>query len=378
MYSDREEGEDMNMANIRLAFSGDGAAVYKPLMPTDAFQQSPQPPTGDISFLHQHQHQHQHPQQDHHQAPVNSLSVSGSIEAGKRKRGRPRKYGPDATNNTTNNNNNNNNNNSSSSNNGIGGLNLTSTPSAVAVAVKVASSSSNSNKKPRGRPPGSTSSRKHSAGFGSAGVGFTPHVITVQAGEDVLAKVMSFSQNGPRAVCILSANGAISNVTLRQAMTSGGTVTYESFPICALAHKALQYSLLLMQGRFEILSLSGSILLSESGGQRSRTGGLSVSLAGPDGRVLGGGVAGLLTAASPVQVIVGSFLAEGWKDSKSGIQVEPLSSTPKHVGGASGVGSPPSRGNFSESSGGGGSPLNQSTGGCSNSNPAGIPNISWK
>lgn len=60
--------------------------------------------------------------------------------------------------------------------------------------------------------------------------------------------------------------------------------------------------LLLIQGRFEILSLSGSFLLSESGGQRSRTGGLSVSLAGPDGRVLGGGVAGLLIAASPVQV----------------------------------------------------------------------------
>lgn len=57
------------------------------------------------------------------------------------------------------------------------------------------------------------------------------------------------------------------------------------------------------QGRFEILSLSGSFLLSEIGGQRSRTGGLSVSLSGPDGRVLGGGVAGLLTAASPVQVI---------------------------------------------------------------------------
>ena len=50
------------------------------------------------------------------------------------------------------------------------------------------------------------------------------------------------------------------------------------------------------------MSLSGSFLLSESGGQRSRTGGLSVSLAGPDGRVLGGGVAGILTAASPVLV----------------------------------------------------------------------------
>jgi len=57
-----------------------------------------------------------------------------------------------------------------------------------------------------------------------------------------------------------------------------------------------------MQGRFEILSLAGSYLLSESAGMSSRTGGLSVALAGPDGRVLGGAVAGPLTAASPVQV----------------------------------------------------------------------------
>jgi hypothetical protein len=45
--------------------------------------------------------------------------------------------------------------------------------------------------------------------------------------QDVSAKIMSFSQHGTRAVCILSANGAISNVTLRQSATSGGTVTYE-------------------------------------------------------------------------------------------------------------------------------------------------------
>lgn len=57
-----------------------------------------------------------------------------------------------------------------------------------------------------------------------------------------------------------------------------------------------------MQGRFEIISLSGSFLLTESDGTRSRTGGLSVSLAGSDGRVLGGGVAGMLMAATPVQV----------------------------------------------------------------------------
>ena len=58
-----------------------------------------------------------------------------------------------------------------------------------------------------------------------------------------------------------------------------------------------------MQGRYEILSLSGSFLTTDlGGGNRQRTGGLSVSLAGSDGRVIGGGVAGMLTAASPIQV----------------------------------------------------------------------------
>lgn len=57
-----------------------------------------------------------------------------------------------------------------------------------------------------------------------------------------------------------------------------------------------------MQGRFEILSLTGSFTICENGGVKSRTGGLSVSLAGPDGRVIGGGIAGLLMAASPIQV----------------------------------------------------------------------------
>ncbi|CAN1747991.1 AT-hook motif nuclear-localized protein 1 [Linum perenne] len=123
----------------------------------------------------------------------------------------------------------------------------------------------------------------------SVGANFTPHIITVNAGEDVTMKIISFSQQGPRAICILSANGIISNVTLRQPDSSGGTLTYE--------------------GRFEILSLSGSFMPSESGGTRSRSGGMSVSLASPDGRVVGGGIAGLLIAASPVQVVVGSFLA---------------------------------------------------------------------
>jgi len=130
----------------------------------------------------------------------------------------------------------------------------------------------------------------------SVGANFTPHIITVNAGEDVTMKVISFSQQGPRAICILSANGVISSVTLRQPDSSGGTLTYE--------------------GRFEILSLSGSFMPNDSGGTRSRSGGMSVSLASPDGRVVGGGVAGLLVAASPVQVVVGSFLAGNQHEQK--------------------------------------------------------------
>ncbi|XP_054794240.1 AT-hook motif nuclear-localized protein 10-like [Prosopis cineraria] len=272
---------------------------------------------------------------------TSGINVNMVSEPLKRKRGRPRKYGPD------------------------GAMALVSEPKPLAVSVNQssggpASPTSTSLKKVRGRPPGS-SKKQQSEVLGSAGLGFTPHVITVKAGEDVSSKIMSFSQHGPRAVCILSANGAISNVTLRQAATSGGTVTYE--------------------GRFEILSLSGSFLLSEYGSQRSRTGGLSVSLSGPDGRVLGGGVAGLLTAASPVQVVVGSFIADGGKAPKSANQLKILSAPPKlaPVSGPVGQSSSPSRGTHSESSGGPESPLNPSTGtACNSSKLQGISCMPWK
>ncbi|KAJ3685718.1 hypothetical protein LUZ61_014882 [Rhynchospora tenuis] len=122
----------------------------------------------------------------------------------------------------------------------------------------------------------------------AAGANFQPHVISVAPGEDVTMKIISFSQQGHRAICVLSANGVISNVTLRQPDSLGGTLTYE--------------------GRFELLSLSGSFMPTENSGTRSRSGGMSVSLASPDGRVVGGGVAGLLVAAGPVQVVVGSWM----------------------------------------------------------------------
>ncbi|XP_051142844.1 AT-hook motif nuclear-localized protein 6 [Andrographis paniculata] len=156
-----------------------------------------------------------------------------------------------------------------------------------------------------------SSKKKHKLDFGSAGQmsayptggNFTPHMITINSGEDIMMKIISFSQQGSRAICILAANGTISNVTLRQPNSSGGTLTYE--------------------GRFEILSLTGSFMPSDNGQTKSRSGGMSVSLAGPDGRVLGGGLAGMLVAAGPVQVVIGSFVT-------SQQQPEPKPKKPKY------------------------------------------------
>ncbi|MED6221890.1 hypothetical protein PIB30_059157 [Stylosanthes scabra] len=68
-------------------------------------------------------------------------------------------------------------------------------------------------------------------------------------------------------------------------------------------------------GRFELLSLTGSFTVPDNSATIPSSG-LSVSLAGPDGRVIGGGVAGLLTAAGPIQIVVGSFIPSGQKPPK--------------------------------------------------------------
>ncbi|XP_074317735.1 AT-hook motif nuclear-localized protein 5-like [Silene latifolia] len=190
----------------------------------------------------------------------------------KKKRGRPRKYGPD----------------------GPGGPTVASGSGTVSLDLLPSSPNSitPADRKKRGRPPGSgRKQRLASVGewmSNSAGAAFMPHVIHVQPGEDIAGKLLSFSQQRPRALCIMSGSGGVSAVTLRQPGSSAGTVTFE--------------------GRFEILCLSGSYLVAETGGPRSRTGGVNVSLSSPDGHVIGGAVSGTLVASRPVQVVVCSFI----------------------------------------------------------------------
>uniref|UniRef100_M8CSG1 AT-hook motif nuclear-localized protein n=1 Tax=Aegilops tauschii TaxID=37682 RepID=M8CSG1_AEGTA len=180
--------------------------------------------------------------------------------------------------------------------------------------------------------------------LGTVGTGFTPHVIIIPSGEDVAARIMSFSQQGPRAVCIMSASGAVSTATLHQDAGSGSVVKYEK--LCSRYSKLSVflptnfYQLLTefgLTGRFEILCLSGSYLVIDDGVTRTRNGGLCIALCGADHRVIGGSVGGVLTAAGTVQVIVGSFMYAGSKKSRKGkAGQEPAAAEEEQTGDANG------------------------------------------
>nr|XP_009392631.1 PREDICTED: AT-hook motif nuclear-localized protein 10-like [Musa acuminata subsp. malaccensis] len=211
-------------------------------------------------------------------APPSSASGASAAyapppaEPVRRKRGRPRKYGPPSPSP------------SRSSSQMINSPTLPvpssspTSPSAFARLRDGSSASPSSSKKAKLAAPG------------NAGHGFKTHVITVVAGEDVAQKIMSFVQHLEHTFCILAASGSISRASLSHPAVFGGCVTYE--------------------GRFEILSLSGSFVHNRTDGASMKMGGLSICLSGTDGRVVGGGVKGPLLAAEPVQVIAGSFMAD--------------------------------------------------------------------
>ncbi|EOA30721.1 hypothetical protein CARUB_v10013864mg [Capsella rubella] len=198
---------------------------------------------------------------------VPSSAVTAPMEPLKRKRGRPRKY---------------------------------VTPEQALAAKKMASSASSSAKERRelaaiaaGTAPSKSGSSKKSqlGSVGKTGQSFIPHIVNIAPGEDVAQKILIFANQSKHELCVLSASGTISNASLRQPASSGGNVSYE--------------------GQYEILSLSGSYIRTEQGG---KTGGLSASLSGSDGQIIGGAIGTHLTAAGPVQVILGTFQFDRKKD----------------------------------------------------------------
>ncbi|KAL3814905.1 hypothetical protein ACJIZ3_016173 [Penstemon smallii] len=210
--------------------------------------------------------------------------ASPAMSSERKKRGRPRKYKPDES--------------------GIGmlspmSMSSTAPPASgksfVGEGIPIAARPINSDKKLKNKVGAEKLDDWIDCTTGSS---FLPHVLTVNTGEDISTKIMEFSLQGPRAVCVISGTGMVSNVTIRRPSSSGGTLTYE--------------------GMFEIISFSGSFTPMEMPDSKfGRSGMLTISLSGADGRVVGGLIAGLTVAASPVKVVVASFLLGSLQEPKS-------------------------------------------------------------
>ncbi|XP_062194880.1 AT-hook motif nuclear-localized protein 23-like [Phragmites australis] len=146
-------------------------------------------------------------------------------------------------------------------------------------------------RRPRGRPPGSKNKPKPPVIITRESANaLRAHILEVAAGCDVFEALTSYARRRQRGVCVLSAAGTVANVTLRQPQSSQ---TGPTSPAVATLH-----------GRFEILSLAGSFLPPPAPPGATS---LAAFLAGGQGQVVGGSVAGSLIAVGPVVVVAASF-----------------------------------------------------------------------
>ncbi|KAK6929817.1 PPC domain [Dillenia turbinata] len=140
-------------------------------------------------------------------------------------------------------------------------------------------------RRPRGRPPGSKNKPKPPIFVTrDSPNALRSHVMEVTSGADVAESMAQFARRRQRGICVLSGSGSVANVTLRQPAAPGAVVV--------------------LHGRFEILSLTGTFL---PGPAPPGSTGLTVYLAGGQGQVVGGCVVGSLVAAGPVMVMAATF-----------------------------------------------------------------------
>ncbi|CAA2991495.1 AT-hook motif nuclear-localized 22-like [Olea europaea subsp. europaea] len=140
-------------------------------------------------------------------------------------------------------------------------------------------------RRPRGRPAGSKNKPKPPIIITrDSANALRSHVMEVANGCDIQESISTFATRRQRGVCILSGSGTVTNVTIRQPAAPGAVVT--------------------LNGRFEILSLSGSFLPPPAPPLAS---GLTIYLAGGQGQVVGGSVVGPLLASGPVVIMAATF-----------------------------------------------------------------------
>uniref|UniRef100_A0A453RFT1 AT-hook motif nuclear-localized protein n=1 Tax=Aegilops tauschii subsp. strangulata TaxID=200361 RepID=A0A453RFT1_AEGTS len=166
-----------------------------------------------------------------------------------------------------------------------------SPPAPVPSNTGAAPTSSSPPHRPWGRPPGSKNKPKPPIiVIRDSPNAFHSHILEVADGADVVECLAEYARRRRRGVCVLSGAGVVTNVSLRQPGASSS-----SSPGGLVAT---------LQGQFEILSLTGTVLPPPAPPAASS---LAVYLAGWQGQVVGGSVVGQLVAAGPVFLMAASF-----------------------------------------------------------------------
>ncbi|KAE8646901.1 AT-hook motif nuclear-localized protein 7 [Cucumis sativus] len=114
---------------------------------------------------------------------------------------------------------------------------------------------------------------------------FIPQVVLVAPRENIVDRISNFKVPGRRSICIISAYGSVSSVIIHKPNTVASILRFE--------------------GIFEILQLSGWF----DGRDNKKQ--MAISFSTSNGQVFGGIIVrSRLIAATPVQIIVGSFIIQ--------------------------------------------------------------------
>lgn len=152
-------------------------------------------------------------------------------------------------------------------------------------------------RRPRGRPPGSRNKPKSPVMVMRENPhALHAHVLEVSSGADIMQTLVDYTRRRALGVCIQSGSGMVSHVTLHQPGAPPGTVVT-------------------LRGRFQILSISGTVLPRPPTVVLPRppvhmdaiAEGLSVYLSGGQGSIIGGIVVAPLITWGPVFLMAGTF-----------------------------------------------------------------------
>ncbi|URE30205.1 hypothetical protein MUK42_17767 [Musa troglodytarum] len=166
--------------------------------------------------------------------------------------------------------------------------------SSSAATGEASSGGGSTARKPRGRPLGSKNKPKPPVIITRASdSAMHPLVLELAGGSDVVSGISEFARRRGVGVSVLDGRGAVADVTLRHP-SAGGPSTIS------------------VPGRLDMLSLSGTLLPPEPPAPEvvawpAQPSPLTVSLAGPHGQVIGGTVAGPMTAVGPVLLVAATF-----------------------------------------------------------------------